>query len=655
MRLRHRDGSWRYLEGVGRNLLNNPTVAGIVANVHDVTDRRQAMKELEAATATSESIIESANALIMAGNVKGELTIFNKTFEDLTGHKKADILGKPFMFLMPEEEREKHIATFMNAYNDIHVKDYEITILTSNGERKTTLFNSALIHDADMNPVVVGIGYDITERREVEKALHESEEELSAVLANVTDAVFRFTEGHLTWCNGKINGMLGYDKDEIVGVDVDIFMPSDVSLAELYEVVDTGLKKEGFFQGATKVRRKDGSVIIVEYSASPVPGKEPLELVGVARDITERLRMEEELRRSEEHFRALIENSMDAIAIIDADGTIRYESPSVERILGYKPEELVGRNALEFIHTDDMHKISGAFTDSVKNPGRVITTEVKFLHKDGSWRILEGLGNNLLDNPKVNGIVANYRDITERKRMEQQLQLAGRLAAIGELAAGVAHELNNPLAAVQAYAELLSGRDDIDETARSDVETIYSQAQRASRITGNLLSFARQYKPQKQLVSINQVIEKSLELHEYRMRVNNIDVVTELAPDLPSAMADFQLMQQVFVNLITNAEQAMTGSNGGGRLVIKTQIINEMIEVTFSDDGPGVPDDTIKSVFDPFFTTKDVGKGTGLGLSICYGIVKEHGGNIYVVNSVGEGATFVVELPVASEVISTSL
>ena len=240
-------------------------------------------------------------------------------------------------------------------------------------------------------------------------------------------------------------------------------------------------------------------------------------------------------------------------------------------------------------------------------------------------------------------------DITERKQMEQQLQLSGRLAAVGQLAAGVAHELNNPLTAVQAYAQSLTSRKDLDESMKNDVETICKEAQRATKITANLLSFARRHEPEKSFISINDLIEESLELHAYRMRVNNIETFTRLDPDLPFTMTDFYQMQQVFVNIITNAEQAMTEAHGKGKLSIKTQKVGEMIQITFADDRPGIPADDLKQIFDPFFTTKDVGEGTGLGLSICYGIVQEHGGNLYAKSKPGKGTTFVVEIPIVSE------
>ncbi len=178
---------------------------------------------------------------------------------------------------------------------------------------------------------------------------------------------------------------------------------------------------------------------------------------------------------------------------------------------------------------------------------------------------------------------------------------------------------------------------------------VYRESQRAAKITQNLLSFARRHEPEKQLVSLNEVIEKTLELGAHRMKVNNIDVVVDFAADLPKTMADFFQMQQVFINIVNNAEQAMVEMHRRGRLVVKTQKVGNMIQISFADNGPGIPEENMKRIFDPFFTTKEVGKGTGLGLSICYGLVEAHGGRIYAKSKLGEGATFVVEIPIVSE------
>lgn len=305
--------------------------------------------------------------------------------------------------------------------------------------------------------------------------------------------------------------------------------------------------------------------------------------------------------------------------------------------------------SLEIVRTT-LARVTAAEGKGQSNLSEGVVLELELVRKDGSIVLVEMKVNLLHDaDGRPVGFLGVTRDITERKRLEGQLHLAGRLAAVGELAAGVAHELNNPLAAIQGFAQLLTAREDVDETLRKDLETIYMEAQRASRITGNLLSFGRSHEPEKRLISVNEVVEKTLELRTHQMKVNNIEVSAELQPDLPMTMADFHQMQQVFVNIINNAEQAMTEAHGRGKLLVKTNKSGKMVQIAFADSGPGIPEENLNRIFDPFFTTKEVGKGTGLGLSICYGIVAAHGGHIYARSKLGRGATFVVEIPIVSD------
>jgi PAS domain S-box-containing protein len=384
----------------------------------------------------------------------------------------------------------------------------------------------------------------------------------------------------------------------------------------------------------------------------------PVGILGVTRDITERKKAEEVLRLSEERYRLVVDNANEVI-VVAQDGMLKFFNSRTTVVLGYSKEELASKPFIEFVHPDDQQMVAGRYV------ARLGGEELPSVY---SFRVVDRAGN--VRWVEISAVLINWEgmpatlnfltDITERKRMEEekqkmeeQLRLAGRLAAVGELAAGVAHELNNPLAAIQGYSQFLSSSNNLDVDTRKDVETIYREALRASKITQNLLSFARRHEPEKKFISLNEVIEKTIELRAHPLEVGNIELVTELAPDLPKTMADFYQLQQVFVNLINNAEQAMAAAHGEGKLVIKTQKSNGMIQVIFIDDGPGISEENLKRIFDPFFTTKEVGKGTGLGLSICYGIVEAHGGRIYAKSKVGEEATFTVEIPIVSEGQST--
>jgi len=270
------------------------------------------------------------------------------------------------------------------------------------------------------------------------------------------------------------------------------------------------------------------------------------------------------------------------------------------------------------------------------------------------------------DPPSANGTVrveALMRDVSERKKLDDetrdiyhQLLQAEKMAALGQTISGVAHELNNPLATILSWAERLSAKPGLDDPVRRGLETILSESERAARIVRNLLTFARKRQTTRAMVDINQVIRETLALRSYEQRVTNIGVIEALAAGLPQVFADGHQVQQVLLNLIINAEQAMLVAHGRGTIVVRTwhDPDQETVILEINDDGPGIPTDLQPKIFDPFFTTKEVGKGTGLGLTVAYAIVQEHGGRIRLESRIGSGASFYVELPVSGAKLSAA-
>ena len=238
-------------------------------------------------------------------------------------------------------------------------------------------------------------------------------------------------------------------------------------------------------------------------------------------------------------------------------------------------------------------------------------------------------------------------DITERQKMPEQLIVIDRLASIGEMADAIAYELNNLLTSVIGLSQLLM-ETDIPEDIKKDLGIIHSEAQRATGIVKNLLIFDGKHAPLKQLSQINNIIEDILRLRAYEQKVNNIEVNRCFASDLPEIMVDYFQILQVFLNIIINAEYFMTEAHNKGMLTITTERLDNIVRISFADDGPGISKENLSKIFNLFFTTKEVGKGTGLGLSICYGIIAEHGGKIRAESKLGKGATFIVELPILS-------
>jgi signal transduction histidine kinase len=248
------------------------------------------------------------------------------------------------------------------------------------------------------------------------------------------------------------------------------------------------------------------------------------------------------------------------------------------------------------------------------------------------------------------------RDVSERKKLDDetrdlyhQLLQAEKMAALGQTISGVAHELNNPLATILSWAERLSQRSGLDDPVRRGLDTIFSESERAARIVRNLLTFARKRQTTRAMVDVNQVMRETLALRAYEQRVSNITVLDALAAGLPQVFADSYQLQQVLLNLIINAEQAMLSANGRGTLVVRTwhDADRECVVLEVNDDGPGIPNDLQPKIFDPFFTTKEVGQGTGLGLTVAYAIIQEHGGRIRLESQPDAGASFYVEVPVS--------
>jgi two-component system NtrC family sensor kinase len=359
-------------------------------------------------------------------------------------------------------------------------------------------------------------------------------------------------------------------------------------------------------------------------------------------------------------YRTLVETAPDAVTVTDLKGNITYASKRTCELHGYASSaELIGKQAIEFIAPEDQQKAISNTQKTLKE-GAVRNIEYTLLKKNGS-RFIGELNASLLKDasgePKA--FIATVRDVTEREHLRAQLLQTEKMSALGQLISGVAHELNNPLTGVLGYSQLLLMSPHLSEETKQSIGKINQEAERARKIIQNLLAFARQQKPEKRGVQINEVIDRVLDLRAYEMRVSNIEVVKKFDQNCSSLFIDEHQLQQVFMNIIINAEQAMLEAHGRGRLEVTTYCDSErnVIQISFEDNGPGIADENLSRIFNPFFTTKPVGQGTGLGLSISYGIVEEHGGRITAVSREGQGATFTVELPigmvVASEFVST--
>lgn len=379
-------------------------------------------------------------------------------------------------------------------------------------------------------------------------------------------------------------------------------------------------------------------------------------------DITERQQLqsalferENALRRREEYFRSLIENTSDIITIVNADGTIRYESPAIERVLGYKPEELIGRNVRDFVHPDDAALVAGAVAEAFHHPGVAQSIEIRLRHRDGSWRIIEAIGKRPTAPPGIAGVVVNSRDITERKRGEEEaarhqaeLSYLLRLSTMGEMASGIAHELNQPLAAIANYAKgcarrITTGMGDPAHIVPA-LEEIAVQAMRAGEIIRRLRNFVRKSELRPESVDVNELVREVARFIEAEAREQAVRVQLELAPQLPEVCVDAIQMEQVVLNLVRNGLEAVSGVEGDKRaLLLRTSRGDDAVEIAFTDTGVGLSPEIAEKMFDPFFSTK--AGGLGMGLSISRSIVEAHGGRLWATPNPPGGTTFRLTLP----------
>ena len=485
------------------------------------------------------------------------------------------------------------------------------------------------------------------ERKRVEEELRVKD---TAITSSIAAIAIADLEGNLTYVNHAFLRMWGHDDEkEILGKNAVEFWQV---AGEAVEVMQAAMDRGGWI-GELAAKRKDGSIFDVLLSASVVRDEagKPICRFGSFVDITERKQAEEALIESEEKYRALVElGDKVGEAIIMRQDTEQGERMHVFvsdewiRLTGYSEEELLSMSFSELVHPRYREGSLARYRRRMRGENIPEFFEISIIRKDGAEVSIE-LTSALTNYKGKSANVAFIRDITERKKMEERLMITDRLASVGELAAGIAHELNNPLTSVIGFSDLLLQKD-LPGDVREDLQTVNREAKRTAEIIKNLLTFARKHEAENKPTDINKVIENVLALRAYEQKVHNIEVRADLAPDLSEITADGFKLQQVFLNIIINAEHFMTQAHGKGTLTINTKRVGDTVQASFADDGPGIPKESLSHLFDPFFTTKEAGTGTGLGLSICHGITAEHGGRIYAESKVGEGATFIVELPI---------
>jgi PAS domain S-box-containing protein len=620
-------------------------------------------------------IIESAMDGIISVDEQQRIVLFNPAAEKMFGYRTDDLLGEPLDRLIPKR--------FQSAHRD-HVRDFGETNIT---QRTTGCFVPLYGRRAngDEFPIEASISQtatpagklftvilrDVTERNHVEEKLRLQS---AAFDAAANAIVITDREGRIIWANPAFTLHTGYSFEEARGRTPRLLKSGKQDRTFYREMWETILSGK-VWRNIIVNRRKDGTFVREDLTITPIwDATETIShFVGIKQDITEKTRAEEALLASELRYRRLFESAKDGILILDAvSGQIVDVNPFLIGMLGYSKEELAGKELWELGFFKDVLDSKAAF-EELQQQGYIRYEDLPLKSRGGVVKQVEFVSNSYLVG-ETRVIQCNIRDITERKRTEaelkaanqrlerilaelqakrdelagmtQQLWQASKLATMGELAASIAHELNNPLATVGLRAESLLMQLPEDSDKRKPLEIIAQEVDRMATLVNNLLQFSRRGHRQVSTVDPREEIANSVEFVHYHLRTRKIEVVRDFVDDLPTIQADRQQLRQLFLNLLTNASDAMPQ---GGRLTVRAApgalADAQAVAIEFADTGEGITAENLEKLWEPFFTTKPEGKGTGLGLAICRRIVEEHGGTISIQSQAGRGTTIRIVFP----------
>lgn len=607
---------------------------GAVVSFDDVT-------EVHVLAERHRAVVETTNDAIVITDTDRRIAFANPAARELFG--RDQLIGRPVAETVAPENAEVVRARETAAFAGVPQR-YEAMVVRADGERRIVSVSTAPLHEVGEVHGIVASLRDITDERRVRDAMIESESRYRNLFETALDAIYTLdARGNFTSANEATARIVGIPVAELLGRSIEpLIAPED------YEFV------RGHYRAALagEARRYEchalGATGRRELSVANTPirvGGRVVGVLGIVRDVTDERARAEALARSEARYTRLVESASDAIFTLDEEGHFTSVNRALEQGTGRRREELLGEHFTNALAGPDRDTLWFLFTETLRG-GRE-RGEFRYIDAQGVMRTSSIITAPIVEGGRVVGILGVARDVTEEKLLMEQLIQQEKLAAIGQLVSGVAHELNNPLAGVLAFSQLLLASPALTGEQRAATETIHQEGKRAAKIVTNLLTFARQHPPERTLTDLNQVVQDTLELRRYAMQLEHVEIVADLDERLPTTWADPFQLQQVMLNLIGNAEHAVVAQDGPRRIRVSTRRVGDALRVSVSDTGVGIAADHMDRIFNPFFTTKPVGQGTGLGLSISDGIVREHGGRIRVESTEGRGTTFHVEIPLA--------
>jgi len=628
------------------------------AYLRDITERKRMEREIREATKRFEKIAEMGDDGIIVFDEDSRIEFANQMASEFMGLPKDHILGREFFSLIGKPDEEFLEEMVMRGEGMGEKVCTEMSLHTPQGQVKASEVCIAPTRSEDGRIKTYAYIRDITERKKFEKELKESEEKFRNLFERVRHGLFISTkEGHFLDCNQAMWGLLGYqDKEEFLKIDIlkDLYVNPEDREIFMKQVENLGFIKD--FE--VEFKKKNGERITVLLTATAKRDEKGtiIGYEGLNIDITDRKKMEKELKEANDFLMNLIESSVDGIIVTNTKGDILIFNKGAEDLLGYKSEEVVEKMNIRSIYQPGVAK---EVMDKLRSPdfggiGKLTSFPIFHRRKDGE--LVEGdLSASIIYDEKGNEIasVGIFKDLRERLRIERELQKmreallqSEKLAAMGRLTSQIAHELNNPIYGIMNTLELLKTEISPESKRRRILDLSLSEIKRLSEMLRNMLSFSKPEEEKRRPIKIDELIEGILLMMEKQMKESNIQVETSFDPGIAEIMASTNQMRQVMLNIFKNAKEAMPK---GGTLFVRTSKGDNKILIHIQDTGIGISEEIRDKIFEAFFTTKQKVKGVGLGLSVCYGIIKDHGGDIKVESKEGKGTTFIISLPVESQ------
>ena len=627
------------------------------AYLRDITERKRMGREIREATKRFEKIAEMGDDGIIVFDEDSRIEFANQMASEIMGFPKDQILGQEFFPLIGKRNEEFLEEMVMRGEGMGQKVCTEMSLHTPQNEIKEMEVCIAPTQSEDGRIKTYAYIRDITERKKFEKDLRESEEKYRNLFERVRHGLYISTkEGRFLDCNQAMWGLLGYqDKEEFLEIDIvkDLYVnPKD--RGTFMELVE----KQGFVKDfEVEWKKKNGERITVLLATTAKRDEKGtiIGYEGLNIDISDRKKMERELKEANDFLMNLIESSVDGIIVTDMKGDILIFNKGAEDLLGYTAEEVVEKMNIRSIYQPGVAK---EVMNRLRSPdfggvGKLTSFSIFHRRKDGE--MIEGdLSASLIYDEKGDEIasIGIFKDLRERLKMERELHeiqqallQSEKLAAMGRLTSQIAHELNNPIYGIMNTLELLKTEIPPESKRRRILDLSLSEIQRLSEMLRNMLSFSKPEEEKRKPVKIDELIEGILLVMEKQMREANIKVETSFGEEIPEVMASTNQMRQVFLNIFKNAKEAMPK---GGTLFVRTSKEDNRVLIQIQDTGMGIPKEIKDKIFEAFFTTKQKVKGVGLGLSVCYGIIKDHSGEIKVESKEDKGTTFTISLPIES-------